>query len=88
MQLKYRCFVGDLVIPTPHTPQIETISPALQKPEKIKHILIGSHNTVTTTMQVLQHLGYADTKDWSPLLATENPGEFMSVLIKSDTPLL
>jgi hypothetical protein len=83
MQLKHHCFVSDIVVPNPHTLQIETISPALQKPEKIKHILIGSHKAVTITMQVLQQLGYADIKDWSPLLPTHNPGEFISVLIKA-----
>ncbi|AKG21316.1 hypothetical protein [Calothrix sp. 336/3] len=82
MQLKYRSFVGDIGISKSQIPQIEIVSPQSQEPQKIKHILIGSHKSVTTTMQVLQQLGYANTKDWSPLLPTENPGEVMSVLVR------
>jgi hypothetical protein len=85
MQLKYRCFVGDMGTTNTQTPQIEPISPQLQEPEKIKHILIGSHKAVSNTIQVLQQLGYADIQDWSPLLATENSGEVMSVLIRDIT---
>jgi hypothetical protein len=81
MQLKYRSFVGDIDITNYQTPQIEPISPQLQEPEKIKHILIGSRKGVTNTIQILHQLGYADVKNWSPLLATENPGEVMSQLI-------
>ncbi|BAZ40284.1 hypothetical protein NIES4101_62450 [Calothrix sp. NIES-4101] len=82
MQLKYRSFVGDISINKTQTPEVQPISSQLQEPEIIKHILIGSPKTVTTTMQVLQQLGYADIQNWSPLLATENPGEVMSILTR------
>ena len=51
--------------------------------EKIKHILIGSQRAVTITIRVLDQLGYANINDWSPILPSENPGEVISVLIRS-----
>ncbi|BAZ11602.1 hypothetical protein NIES4071_34280 [Calothrix sp. NIES-4071] len=51
--------------------------------EKIKHILIGSQRAVTITIRVLDQLGYANITDWSPILPSENPGEVISVLIRS-----
>lgn len=51
--------------------------------ENIKHILIGSQRAVTITIQVLDQLGYANITDWSPILPSENPGEVISVLIRS-----
>jgi hypothetical protein len=51
--------------------------------EKIKHILIGSQRAVTVTIQVLDQLGYANITDWSPILPSDNPGEVISVLIRS-----
>jgi hypothetical protein len=53
------------------------------KNEKIKHILIGSQRAVTITIRVLDQLGYANINDWSPILPSENPGEVISVLIRS-----
>jgi hypothetical protein len=51
--------------------------------EFIKHLLIGSPKAVKSTIHYLQVLGYADVGAWSPLLATANPGEFMSILSRS-----
>lgn len=51
--------------------------------EKIKHTLIGSSKAVIGTIRVLHQLGYADVGEWSPLLPTNNPGEFMSILIRT-----
>ena len=53
------------------------------EPEKIKHILIGSKEAVIATIETLHQLGYANVRDWTPLLATSNPGEVTSVLIRS-----
>ncbi|KYC40733.1 hypothetical protein WA1_24140 [Scytonema hofmannii PCC 7110] len=50
--------------------------------EPIKHMLIGSPKTVTSTIHALQVLGYAEVGAWSPLLPTTNPGEVMSLLIR------
>ncbi|WP_416235688.1 hypothetical protein [Nodularia sp. UHCC 0506] len=52
------------------------------KREPIKHLLIGSAKTVSSTIHYLQVIGYANVSDWSPLLPTANPGEVMSILIR------
>lgn len=51
--------------------------------EQIKHTLIGSQRAVKGTIKVLHQLGYANITDWSPLLPSSNPGEVISVLIRS-----
>jgi hypothetical protein len=73
-------FLGDesnITIPTtiPSTPTHER--------EAIKHTLIGSPKAVMGTIHVLHQLGYAHVGDWSPLLPSPNPGEVMSILIRS-----
>jgi hypothetical protein len=50
------------------------------KREPIKHLLIGSPKAVTSTIHLLQVLGYANVGDWSTLLPTGNPDEVMSIL--------
>ncbi|MFN6487018.1 MULTISPECIES: hypothetical protein [unclassified Nostoc] len=50
------------------------------KREPIKHLLIGSPKAVTSTIHLLQVLGYASVGDWSTLLPTGNPDEVMSIL--------
>ncbi|GAX37118.1 hypothetical protein [Nodularia sp. NIES-3585] len=50
--------------------------------EPIKHLLIGSPKTVSSTIHYLQVIGYASIGDWSPLLPTTNPGEVMSILVR------
>jgi hypothetical protein len=52
----------------------------LPKREPIKHLLIGSPKAVTSTIHLLQVLGYANVGDWSTLLPTGNPDEVMSIL--------
>ncbi|MEH2072862.1 MAG: hypothetical protein V7K57_00320 [Nostoc sp.] len=54
----------------------------LPKREPIKHLLIGSSKTVSSTIHYLQVIGYASIGDWSPLLPTDNPEEVMSILIR------
>lgn len=51
--------------------------------QQIKHILIGQERAVTGTIRVLHQLGYASVGDWSPLLPSSNPGEVMSILVRS-----
>ncbi|BAY67000.1 hypothetical protein NIES22_71440 (plasmid) [Calothrix brevissima NIES-22] len=48
--------------------------------EPLKHLLIGSSKAVTSTIHYLEVIGYAQVGDWSKLLPTGNPGEFMSIL--------
>jgi hypothetical protein len=51
--------------------------------EPVKHLLIGTARTVTSTIHYLQVIGYADVGDWSPLLPSPNLGEVMSILVRS-----
>ncbi len=51
--------------------------------ETIKHTLIGSSKAVIGTIHVLHQLGYAQVGDWSPLLPSRNPGEVISILVRS-----
>ncbi len=85
MKSKYRNFIADASnqsLAIPHSqPRISQV-PEL---EKIKHTLTGSSKAVIGTIRVLHQLGYADTSDWSPLLPTSNPREFISILIRSIT---
>ncbi len=53
------------------------------EPEKIRHTLTGSSKAVIATIQVLHKLGYANVRDWTPLLPTSNPGEVTSILVRS-----
>lgn len=55
------------------------------EPEKIKHTLTGSQRAVKGTIQVLHQLGYANITDWSPIAPSSNPGEVISVLIRTIT---
>jgi hypothetical protein len=48
--------------------------------EPLKHLLIGSRRTVTSTIHHLQVIGYADVGDWSEPIPTGNAGEVMSIL--------
>ncbi|BAY93666.1 MULTISPECIES: hypothetical protein [unclassified Tolypothrix] len=83
MPTNYRSFLGDANSQVLTIPNFQTNSPAKQEREKIKHTLIGSSKAVMATIRVLHQLGYADIGDWSPLLPTNNPGEVMSILIRS-----
>ncbi|MEM7580350.1 MAG: hypothetical protein AAF316_10965 [Cyanobacteria bacterium P01_A01_bin.80] len=60
-----------------------TVISQIPEREKIKHTLVGSTKAVMGTIRVLHQLGYAQIGDWSPLLPTENPGEVISILIRS-----
>ena len=55
------------------------------EPEKIKHTITGSSKAVIATIQVLHQLGYANVRDWTPLLPTSTKGEVMSILVRSIT---
>ncbi|MDZ7970043.1 MAG: hypothetical protein RM368_34765 [Nostoc sp. DedSLP03] len=78
-QSKLEQFLGEYL----DTPSVKksTQSP-LPKRKPIKHILIGSLETVTSTIHHLQVIGYASVGDWSPLVPTGNPDEVMSILIR------
>ena len=50
--------------------------------EKLRHILIGAPKVVRSTIHLLHVLGYAEATAWSPLQATANPGEVISILVR------
>ncbi len=52
------------------------------KKEQIKHILMGPPKAVSSTINHLHVIGYANVGDWSQLLPTANPDEVMSILIR------
>ena len=55
------------------------------EPEKIKHTITGSRKAVMATIEVLHQLGYANVRDWTPLLPTSHSGEVMSILVRTIT---
>ncbi|MBD2495646.1 hypothetical protein [Nostoc sp. FACHB-280] len=60
----------------------QSTQPPVPHREPIKHLLMGSPKAVTNTIHRLQVIGYASVGDWSPLLATGNADEVMSILIR------
>ncbi len=83
MKSKYRNFLSDARNQQKAIPHPQLIISQPPEPEKIKHTLTGSRKAVIATIQVLHQLGYANLRDWTPLLATSNPGEVMSILVRS-----
>lgn len=85
MKSKHQSFIAEASNQEKVIPHSQPIISQVTESEKIRHTLIGSSFAVTRTIQVLQQLGYANVRDWTPLVATSNPGEVMSVLIRSIT---
>lgn len=83
MKSKYRNFLADASNQQKAILSPQPIISQPPEPEKIKHTLIGSPKAVIATIQVLHQLGYANVRDWTPLLPTSNPGEVMSILIRT-----
>ncbi|MGB6294818.1 MAG: hypothetical protein WBF90_01385 [Rivularia sp. (in: cyanobacteria)] len=81
MMSKYRNFLADASNQEQAFVSPKPIISQYPEPEKIKHILIGSKEAVIATIEVLHQLGYANVRDWTPLLPTSNPGEVTSVLV-------
>ena len=50
--------------------------------EQVRHLLIGGRRGILHTIKVLYAKGYADPNDWSDLLPTGRPDEWMSILTK------
>jgi hypothetical protein len=66
---------------TPISDPIEsTVEPPLSDREPLKILIIGSRRGVTSTIQTLHRLRFAEVREWSPLIPTANPGEVMSIL--------
>ncbi|MEB3181165.1 MAG: hypothetical protein VKL59_19330 [Nostocaceae cyanobacterium] len=68
-------------IPSAPTPA-DTHSEPSPSRVPIKLLLIGSHRGVTSTINTLYLLGFAQVGEWSPLLPGPNPGEVMSILVR------
>ncbi|NJO65160.1 MAG: hypothetical protein HC836_45740 [Richelia sp. RM2_1_2] len=83
MNLKYQNFLADASNQEKAITSPQPIISQHPETEKIKHILIGSKEAVIATIEVLHQLGYANVRDWTPLLPTSNPGEVTSVLVRS-----
>lgn len=50
--------------------------------EPLRVLVIGSRQGVTSTIQTLYRLRFADVGEWSPLMPTSTPGEVMSILTR------
>lgn len=50
--------------------------------EPLRILLIGSRQGVTSTIQTLYRLGFAQVSEWSPLLPAPTSGEVMSILTR------
>ncbi|NJO61686.1 MAG: hypothetical protein HC836_26600 [Richelia sp. RM2_1_2] len=85
MNLKYQNFLADVSNQDLAIPHPQPIISQIPEREKIKHTLTGSSKAVIRTIQILHQLGYANMQDWTPLLPTSNPGEVMSILVRSIT---
>ena len=85
MKSKHRNFLAGASNQQKAIPDSQLIIPQVPEPEKIKHTLTGSRKAVIATIQVLHQLGYANVRDWTPLLPTSNPGEVMSILVRTIT---
>ena len=85
MKSKYQNFLADANNQETAIPHPQLIISQPPEAEKIKHTLTGSRKAVIATIQVLHQLGYANIRDWTPLLPTSNPGEVMSILIRTIT---
>ena len=85
MRSKYQNFLGDASNQETAIPHTQPIISQVPESEKIKHTLTGSSKAVIGTIRVLHQLGYANIRDWTPLLPTSNPGEVMSILIRTIT---
>ncbi len=83
MKSQYRNFLADASNQEKAFVSPQPIISQTPEPEKIKHILIGSKEAVIATIETLHQLGYANVRDWTPLLPTSNPGEVTSVLVRS-----
>jgi hypothetical protein len=50
--------------------------------ESVRLLVIGSRSSVTTIVQTLYRLGFAEVSEWSPFLPGPNPGEVMKILTR------
>jgi hypothetical protein len=64
------------------TPSDTCASATVPDREPIRVVIFGSRKGVTSYILTLYSLGFAQVHEWSPLLPSYNPGEFMSILTR------
>lgn len=60
----------------------ETSAPQTPERERLRVLVIGSHDGVTETIYDLYRRGFAEVGLWSPLLPAPGSGEVMSILTR------
>lgn len=75
-----------LIFASESTPSANSVEAPLQPSsgdrESLRILVIGSRQGVTTTIQTLHRLRFAEVREWSPLLPAPNSGEVMSILTR------
>ena len=66
----------------PLPPQSQDFFPPVDDPEILRVLAIGSRPVVNIFVHRLHQLNVAHFNEWSRLLPTPNPGEFMRILTK------
>jgi len=66
----------------PALPLADNLPDPLDESELLRLIAIGSARVVTSTIQTLHVLRFAQVSEWSRLLPAPNPGKVMSILTK------
>lgn len=64
------------------TASVDSTDSGSPEREPLRVLLIGSRRGVTSTIQTLYRLGFAEVGEWSPLLPAPTPGEVMSILTR------
>ena len=68
----------------PNAPGLSETNPqTIPCREPLRHLLIGTPKAVTSTIHYLKVVGYAEVSDWSIPQPTANPGEVISILVRS-----
>ncbi|MDX2242460.1 MAG: hypothetical protein NW224_17375 [Leptolyngbyaceae cyanobacterium bins.302] len=68
---------------TPSANAVESpVQPSSGDREALRVLIIGSRHGITTTIQALHRLRFAEVREWSPLLPAPNSGEVMSILTR------
>jgi hypothetical protein len=84
MSKSFLFFASDAV-PAGSVASAAPVAKAIEPPpprESLRILVIGSRRGVTSTIQTLHQLRFAEVHDWSPLLPGANPGEVMSILTR------
>lgn len=79
MPRNFLMFASETPTDTPVDAEIESPTPDR---ESLRILVIGSRRGVTTTIQTLHRLRFAEVREWSPLMPTPNPNEVMSILTR------